>query len=212
MRINVKTALWTTTPCALLLCVWTASLWTSAGFDFNGRPFARWNKTTSAGLAFIDRGLIYVDYDPSHRAPKLFSIPYLINDTWLPRDLRASFKPPWWYLRLDNPITIKCVFPFYILAIPTAIGSCLIYRRMMWRLKKAGHCACGYNLVGITSKRCPECGKPIIIHTHCKENVRTATQSPAPADSPPSARYDPSPSRSPAGSDPPARRESPPTP
>ncbi len=71
-----------------------------------------------------------------------FLLPASARVFWLPERLgRVEYIPLW--------------IPFVLIAIPTVIA----WRRD--RRPKPGHCACGYNLEGNVSGRCPECGEAV---------------------------------------------------
>ena len=74
----------------------------------------------------------------------------------------VGFGVQWWF-EVQWPfgwIAVPLWLPFALIAIPT------VY---FWftdrRLPRPGQCTqCGYNLQGLTSKRCPECGDVIESH------------------------------------------------
>jgi len=72
--------------------------------------------------------------------------------------MNAYLAPDWSYLFVRLPLW----FPFLLIAFPTGFLLWSDYKR-----GKPGDCAaCGYDLKGNTSGKCPECGA---------ERVKTAT-------------------------------------
>lgn len=56
--------------------------------------------------------------------------------------------------------TLAVVLPYWLLLLPIALPTAVLWWRDRRRFP-AGHCTrCGYNLTGNVSGRCPECGSP----------------------------------------------------
>ena len=68
---------------------------------------------------------------------------------------RIEWKLPQW--RRSGSFQSELVFPLWI-PLAISVGVCLrIYSaRRCWQ---HGRCECGYSLTGLTSERCPECGR-----------------------------------------------------
>ena len=64
---------------------------------------------------------------------------------------RGFIQPPW----------VNFTIPLWIPLVVSVMGAVWAYRHWK-RMSRVGYCAaCGYNLTGNVSGRCPECGRPI---------------------------------------------------
>lgn len=83
--------------------------------------------------------------------------------------LGSVFEPWFWnvaYLGFGIPrLRVESAggyFIFPMASFPTALLLFAIIRVVQRRSQRPGFCArCGYNLTGLTSGRCPECGTPV---------------------------------------------------
>jgi hypothetical protein len=130
--------------CVLIAAAFVVSLWWSLGYKRNSEP-PGYTFVIAAGRTVFETGFA-VRGVPDH----WYVIRHDgIGKQWLwPDELYyfddrvTSFVLPLWV-------------PFLALLLPTLLLWFLDRRR-----PPPGHCRCGYNLTGLTSGRCPECGTP----------------------------------------------------
>ena len=75
------------------------------------------------------------------------------------RDNRSDVGHEWFWPRElynSSEIVTSLALPLWLLFLAVLIPTLLLWR--LDRRPLPGHCRCGYNLTGLTSGRCPECG------------------------------------------------------
>jgi len=144
------------TRAGMALCVIIAGLWVVSGWSWVSWEIyrsAQWGLLTGVSDGRLTLASAWGPYSPSRQSRLIWGMvsrgPGV--PTWRPwfeyEDFRGSA-----FSALGQVLWIPLWAPLIVVAAPTAI----MWRRL--RRPLPGHCRCGYNLEGITSGVCPECG------------------------------------------------------
>lgn len=152
--------LWVVAPVGTGFCVWIAS-----ALYFGGVIAA--TTSHSFGLPIIGNGCVSIEmYDFAPGGTGVF-----VEFEYTPSTLFAL--PRRWFCLTPPVRTVKA--PAWLIALVTPFASLLAYRRIV-RQVPPGRCArCGYDLRGITSSRCPECGASVHVAVRDIATSRSAT-------------------------------------
>ncbi|MBK8267889.1 MAG: hypothetical protein IPK83_06120 [Planctomycetes bacterium] len=128
--------------CLLILAAWAVSL-----------RYYCWIPMGRTGSIYLSEGSLVVRI--SKTSPNWWGdAPYFESHQWRV----FGFEKP---KLLDNPNATILVVPFWLLFLVAAIPTVLLFRLGRRRIV-AGHCPhCDYDLRGIASGICPECGNTI---------------------------------------------------
>ncbi len=162
----IRVAAWVGVGVCVLLIVLAAI---SMRYRFGVRFAAGGRLMLESGRLILYGGWIYGDLRGLD-APSLFAKSYRFDFD----DIEAFFAWPSAGVDLSDVPLVVCPLWVLLLVIGTAAAALAWLAR---RRPPRGHCrACGYNLTGCPSGRCPECGEPIEIDTGVSAPLARATR------------------------------------